>query len=82
MNHKISHIFTGQEAAIAYALSAERIFDNDCEFLNANPHVIPIFVSQLFQSLEISIKHVGIASGLFTETEARSRAVRSGHGIK
>lgn len=67
---------------MAYAISAERIFGNDCEFLNTNPHVIPIFVSQLFQSLEISIKHAGIASGLFAETEARNRAMRSGHGIK
>lgn len=82
MSHKTSHVFTDQEAAMAYALSAERIFGNDYEFLNANPHVIPIFVSQLFQSLEISIKHAGIASGLFTENEARNRAMRSGHGIK
>lgn len=83
MSHKTNHIFTDQEAAMAYALSAERIFGNDCEFLNTNSHVIPIFVSQLFQSLEISIKHAGIASGLFTENEARTRqAMRSGHGIK
>jgi len=82
MSHKTNRIFTDQEAAMAYALSAERIFGNGCGFLNANPHVIPIFVSQLFQSLEISIKHAGIASGLFTETEARNRAMRSGHGIK
>lgn len=82
MDQKANHIFTSQEAAMAYALGAERIFGNDCEFLNANPHVIPVFVSQLFQSLEISIKHAGIASGLFTETEARNRARRSGHGIK
>ncbi len=82
MRNATNHIFTAQEAAMAYALSAERIFGNDCEFLNANPHVIPIFVSQLFQSLEISIKHAGIASQLFTEDEARNRAMRSGHGIK
>lgn len=82
MDQKTNHIFTSQEAAMAYALGAERTFGNDCEFLNANPHVIPVFVSQLFQSLEISIKHAGIASGLFTETEARNRARRSGHGIK
>lgn len=81
MNKKANHIFTAQEAAMAYALSAERIFGNDCEFLNANPHVIPIFVSQLFQSLEISIKHAGIESQLFTEDEARNRARRFGHGI-
>jgi len=82
MRNATNNIFTAQEAAMAYALSAEKIFGNDCEFLNANPHVIPIFVSQLFQSLEISIKHAGIASGLFTENEARDFAMRRGHGIE
>lgn len=82
MNKKIKHVFTGQEAAIAYALSAERIAGNGPDFLNANQAVIPIFVSHLFQSLEISIKYAGIESGLFTEREARSRDTRSGHGIK
>ena len=82
MTQQTNHIFTGHEAAIAYALAAERIFGNDYDFLNTNPPVVPIFVSQLFQSLEISIKHAGIASGLFTEGEARARAMRSGHGIK
>lgn len=82
MSQKINHVFTGQEAALAYALSAERIFGDNVNFLNENQAVIPIFVCQLFQSLEISIKHAGIESGLFTESEARSRAMRSGHGIK
>ncbi len=82
MNMKTSHLFSGQEAAMAYALSAERLFGNDLEFLNQNPAVIPIFVSQIFQSLEISIKYAGIESGLFTEKEARDRTMRSGHGIK
>ena len=76
------HIFTGQEAAVTYALSAERIFNNDFDFLIKERAVIPIFVSLLFQSLEISIKHAGIASGLFTEKEARKSAMRNGHGIK
>lgn len=82
MSTQKNHIFTGREAALAYALSAERIFGNDYNFLNNNPAVIPIFVSQLFQSIEISIKYAGIESGLFTENEARNRAMRSGHGIK
>lgn len=50
--------------------------------MQANHAVIPIFVTQLFQSLEISIKHVGLASNLITEAEARTRQVRSGHGIQ
>ncbi len=75
------HIFGGQDIALGYALGAERIFNNDLEFLNHNPSVIPIFVSLLFQSLEVSIKHAGIESGLFTEREARGGGMRSGHGI-
>ncbi|MBM4348568.1 MAG: hypothetical protein FJ106_01570, partial [Deltaproteobacteria bacterium] len=63
MNKKAKHVYTGQEAAIAYALSAERIAGSDANFLNENQAVIPIFVSLLFQSLEISIKYAGIESG-------------------
>lgn len=78
----MSHIFNLGEAAMAYALCAERICGNDPYFLNANPSVIPIFVSQLFQSLEISIKHAGIESKLFTLKEARNNKTGKGHGIK
>lgn len=74
-------MFTRQDAALAYALSAERLLGSDAAFLQTNHAVIPIFVTQLFQSLEISIKHVGLASNLITEAEARARQVRSGHGI-
>ena len=77
-----SHLFTGHEAAMAYAHSAERILGRETGFLNANPACVPIFVSMLFQSLEISIKQAGIESGLFSMQEARSRQQRSGHGIK
>lgn len=76
------HMFNLEEAATAYALAAENILGADASFLNANPGVVPIFVSMLFQSLEISIKHAGIESGLFTMQEARNRQNRSGHGIK
>jgi len=75
-------IFTREEAALAYALSAERLLGTDASFLQTHHAVVPIFVTQLFQSLEIFIKHVGIASGLITESEARAREVRSGHGIQ
>lgn len=77
----MSHIFNLSEAAMAYALCAERICGNDPDFLNANPSVIPIFVSQLFQSLEISIKHAGIESKLFTLEESRNNKTRKGHGV-
>lgn len=76
------HIYTLAEAALAYALCAERICGVEPAFLNANRAAIPILVNHLFQSLEISIKHAGIDSELFTMQEARARERRSGHGIK
>ena len=76
------HYFTLKEAAIAYAIAAERIFANDYNFVNANEALKPLIGNHLFQSLEISIKHACISSGLFTARESRSRDVRSGHGIK
>ena len=74
-------MFTREDAALAYAVAAERLLGSDPSFLQLHHAVIPIFVTQLFQSLEISIKHVGLASKLITEAEARAREVRSGHGI-
>lgn len=76
------HYFTLKDAAVAYALAAERIFANDYSFVNTNAALKPIIGNHLFQSLEISIKHACISSGLFTTAESRSRVVRSGHGIK
>ena len=82
MNTVNSHMFGLNEAAIAYALAAEHMLGGEPAFVEANPAVVPIFVSMLFQSLEISIKHAGVESGLFTVQDARSRQSRSGHGIK
>jgi hypothetical protein len=76
------HMFSLVEAAVAYAVAAEHMFGNDAAFLNSNPGVVPLFVSTLFQSLEISIKHAGVDSGLFTMQEARNRQNRWGHGVK
>ena len=82
MNHQKNHNFTGGEATMAYALCAERILGPDYTFLEGNPAVIPVFVSLLFQSLEIAIKHAGIESGLFTMAEARDHQRGKGHGVK
>ena len=76
------HMFSLHEAAIAYATAAAHLFGDDASFLNTNPAVVPLFVSMLFQSLEISIKHAGVESGLFTMQEARTRQNHSGHGVK
>lgn len=76
------HMFSLDEAAMAYVLAAERLFEPDGEFISSQSAVVPLFVSMLFQSLEISIKHMGIESGLFTSSEARRRENRSGHGIE
>ena len=72
------HIFTLDEAALAYANVAERIWAKDTAFLDKNPALVPIFVSNLFQSLEISIKHIGISAKLFTEKEARNSPTKAG----
>jgi hypothetical protein len=82
MSKTNNHMFGLDEAAVAYALVAENMIGNDASLINANPAVVPVFVSLLFQSLEISIKHAGVESGLFTIQEARNRQNRSGHGIK
>jgi hypothetical protein len=80
MDKKTPRMFTGCETALAYAISAEKICGNNADFLNANPPVVPIFVSLLFQSLEISIKRAGIDSRLFTIGQAKQ--CRHGHGIQ
>jgi len=76
-------MFSLQDTAVAYAKGAKRILGKDESFLNDNQEVIPIFVSLLFQSLEISLKHLGIESQLFTSAESRSRKLtKNGHGVK
>ncbi len=82
MNQQNNHMFTLGEAAMAYALCAEQILGSDSSFLEGNPETIPVFVSLLFQSLEISIKHAGIESRLFKMDEVRSKNTRQGHGVK
>lgn len=75
-------MFTQSESALAYAKSAERILGEDASYLNDNREVVPIFVSMMFQSLEISLKHIGLETNLFTESESRDRKLtRNGHGI-
>ena len=76
-------MFNLQEAATAYAKSAERILGEDAKFLNDNQEVVPVFVSLLFQSLEISLKHLGIEAKLFSKQEARDKKLtKNGHGIR
>jgi hypothetical protein len=74
-------MFSMHEAADAYASAAERLFGENDGYLDEHSAVVPIFVSHLFQSLEICIKVEGIESGLFTMKEARSRLAGKGHGI-
>lgn len=83
MTKQPDRIFGRAEAALGYALCAERLFGEDATFLDQHAALVPIFVSHLFQSLEISIKHAGIESKLFTEDEARGdrRKRLNGHEI-
>lgn len=76
-------MFTLQDAALAYAKCAERIIGADGTYINNNQELVPVFVSLLFQSLEISLKHLGIEAKLFTVKEARDKNLtKNGHGIK
>ena len=82
MDGTSGRMFSLEEAAVAYAVAAEHMLGEDASFLESNTAVVPVFVSMLFQSLEISIKCAGIEAGLFSAKEARSRQNRSGHGIR
>lgn len=76
-------MFNLQEAATAYAKAAERVLGDDADYLNRNEELVPVFVALLFQSIEISLKHLGIEAGLFTEQEARDkRLTKNGHGVR
>lgn len=76
-------MFNLQEAATAYAKAAERVLGEDVGYLNENQELVPVFVSLLFQSVEISLKHLGIEAGLFTEQEARDKKItNNGHGVR
>jgi len=76
-------MFTLQETALAYAKGAKKILGDDATFLNENQEVVPVFVSLLFQSLEVTLKHLGIESGLFTPAESRNRKLtKNGHGVE
>ena len=76
-------MFSLQDAAMAYAKGAKRILGEDSTFLNNNQEVIPVFVSLLFQSIEISLKHLGIESKLFISQESRDKKLtKNGHGVK
>ena len=70
-----------KEAALGHAKAAERMVDQEAEFLNSNEEVIPVFINMLFQSVEITIKAFAIETGMATERELRDRRTRNGHGI-
>lgn len=77
------HIFNRKEAALAYAKGTERILGADEGFINNNQEMVPILVSLLFQSIEISLKHLGIESGLMSERESfDKKRTKNGHGVK
>lgn len=79
MKTQKKRMYSLQEAATGYAAAADRLCGQD-GYLDKTPEVVPIFVSNLFLSLEISIKYAGIGSGLFSIEEARRAG--KGHGIQ
>ena len=82
MNQQDAHIFDFEEAALAYAITAEKMIEGDGKLLEAEPAVVPIFVTMLYQSLEISLKHVGIESNLFNRHETFKKQTKKGHGVE
>jgi hypothetical protein len=75
-------MFDLQEAAKGYAKAAERVLGADAKFLDDNREVIPVFVALLFQSIEISLKYLGVEAGLFSAQEARDKKLtKNGHGV-
>lgn len=67
----------------SYVKTAERILGDDANYLTDNPDMIPQFVNALFQSLEISLKDLGLKSGLTSGNEMRNRVlVGNGHDIE
>lgn len=76
-------MFNLDQTAMAYAKAAERVLGDEADYLNRNEELVPVFVALLFQSIEISLKHLGIEAGLFTEQEARDqRLTKNGHGVR
>jgi len=59
--------YTRPEVALAYAICAERLFAGNPKIFTDEPATVPVLVHLLFQSLEISLKHVGRHFNLWPE---------------
>ena len=60
-----------KDAASAYARGAQIIIGESPEHLNQYRALVPVVVSNLYQSIEISIKYAGVESGVLQESEIR-----------
>jgi len=86
INTQINNVDTEIESLLSLSShssstdAVKKIFNE--KYLEKNPEIVPIFISHLFQSLEISLKHFGIESKLFTKKESRSKLFTdNGHNI-
>jgi len=55
------------EIAVAYALCAERLYAGNPKFFTEQEACVPVLVHLLYQSLEISLKHIGRHFNLWPE---------------
>lgn len=72
-----------QEVAFAYALCAERLVASDPDVLNTYYGTVPVLVHLLYQSLEISLKHIGRRFQLLGGHDSQDhRLYDSSHDVK
>lgn len=74
--------FSLQEAALAYAICAERLVINDPHVLNTHYGTVPVLVHLLYQSLEISLKHIGHRFHLLNGKDSEGRRLHHSHDVE
>jgi len=74
--------FTLQEVAFAYALCAERLVASDPSVLNTHFGTVPVLVHLLYQSLEISLKHIGNRLRLLSGNDTSGHRLVRSHDVR
>jgi len=76
-------MYTRRQAARAYALGASRVLGDSSKYFDREPALIPVFVANLFQALEIAMKATAFETGVFTGDRLPNGAAgRNGHDIE
>lgn len=75
--------YTRPEVALAYAICAERLFSGNPKIFTDEPATVPVLVHLLFQSLEISLKHVGRHFNLWPDyCVNKKKSLDKSHDVK